>query len=66
LNCKSNFHKVIRDLVVEGGRAFMPSPVVICMDEQRGKFRICGKYTKEGDADEECLALKRKETEEAK
>jgi hypothetical protein len=58
LNCKSNFHKVLRDLVVEGGRAFVNSPVIICMNEQSGKFRICGKF---GSVDRRCLRQKAKE-----
>jgi hypothetical protein len=62
-NCKSNFHKILRDLVVEGGRAFMPSPVVICMDEERGKFRICGDHNKMVNG--KCLKLKEEETRAA-
>jgi hypothetical protein len=60
LNCKSNFHKILRDLVVEGGRAFIPSPVVICMNEQKGKFRICGDLNKK--INRNCLKLKAAET----
>jgi hypothetical protein len=36
LNCKSNFHRVVQDLVVEGGRALVSSPVVMYAWTSRG------------------------------
>eukprot|EP00952_Eustigmatos_sp_NYUAD-ZCMA_P005279 23100-Eustigmatos_ZCMA.PRE.1 len=41
-NCKSSFHMILRYLVTAAGRSFVRDPTVFCMDNQPGKFRICG------------------------
>lgn len=56
LNCESNYHKLLRTLVVEGGCGFTPSPVIVCMNDQGTRFRICSVWNQEGF--EECMRQK--------
>lgn len=41
LNCRSNFHILLRTLVVDGGCGFTPRPIIICMNDQIDRLRIC-------------------------
>lgn len=48
LNCESNYHKLLKTLVVDGGCGFTSRPVIVCMNDQGTRFRICSVWDTEG------------------
>jgi hypothetical protein len=61
LNCGSNYHGMIRQLVGEGGCGFVPRPIIICMNAQADRFRICPGWNE--DEYNDCMDAKLPEPE---
>lgn len=45
LNCASNYQMILRHLVEYGDCGVYRSPIVICMDDQYGKFNLCHSFS---------------------
>lgn len=49
LNCGSNYHTILRQLVDYGDCGVHRYPIVICMDDQYGKFNLCHSFSNQLD-----------------
>lgn len=57
LNFASNFQMLLQSLVVHGGCGFTPHPIIICLEEQAARFKICLGYA--GSDFQKCMRDKK-------